>query len=812
MPRQRLVPAILLVCVALFSGPLCAQSQQQLVQGKLTREGPNFVITTDEGKRIVCNWLWKLGRVEKALDQNESFYFRISYLGKTQIRLWEAYKQPPQLGDAAQRSIEQTRIESIKRKKEYVRQEYDHFQWEDQAINSTRGALVLDGSTLFGRLTSTLAGRSSLDDPYVAGRIVPSDGRPGAVRPTELSEQKVVVTFDTAEAARQAYLQPLPLYRGYELAFCCRWDDNDPGSDLLSTQTARRCGVGCTSFICGDSEAEGATQMYPEMGRLDYATIQELLRLGGSIGNHSYSHPAGFTNRSRNRQMWECMKTRAEREAMGDCRIMSVAPPFNYFGDERTIDMWINAGHYGFANDAGGFVSKHGTADLIYDQALHVYGNYHARGNGRTPDSPALNKAAQAWLEAGADKTLWKPNFNQYAAYRFQFEHTGIRKTVTDNVAVFTLFRPCLIDLNEPKSLTFVVRGTSPETVKDVSAPSGAVVTPVAETEAGKKFDGYAFDLGHDPREVLPRKIGFTENATNSTNLAAAKSDADFPSIVGLLFYRDGKLYTQLRNSDERPITNLTVTWRLPLGWDHAVTRLKGVSIAAGETWSYELPLAGTATNFADRRGDAYFTSQLDFVLGEQPSRLFLTAFDRGTEKLDPAYPAGYFVAAGPFVKKLAVVGATLDPKFVRSSSQDVFTQLRSSPSDSWEDRDDGNTYDPFFVQLGTYDPQAPKPALDEVHLYAARGVVESDAEREVVLLTEAGFVALDGIVLEPKSTTAAGSVYFCRLKHGPNEFVLIAPLAVTSASAQIAWGFKLGTLIGKRFERLVDGVMFRRP
>lgn len=811
MLRVVLGIVLIAVCIGTFSGVAAAQNEQQVIRGKLTREGPNFVITTDNGERIVCNWLWKLGRVEKALDKNESFYFRISYLGKSQIRLWEAYQQPPVLGAEAKQSVDRSRLETVQKKKEFVQREYEQFQWDDRAINSARGSLTFDGNALVGRSTPTLAGRRSSDASYVAGRII-AIGSPGEVRPAELSEQRVIVTFDSEDAARRAYLQPLPLFRGYELAFCCRWDDNDPGSDLLSTKTARRCGVGCTSFICGDSDAEGAPQMYPEMGRLDRDAIQELLRLGGSIGNHSYSHPAGFIHRSRNRQMWECMKTRAEREAIGDCRIMSVAPPFNSFGDERTIDMWINAGHYGFANDAGGFVSRHGTADLLYDQALQVYGNYHARGNGRTPDSPVLNQAAQAWLEAGSDKTLWKPNFNQYAAYRFQYEHTGIQKKLVGNDAIFTLYRPCLIDLNEPQPLTFVVRGALPEEVRGVRDPSGAVITPISASPMGKKFDGYAFDLDHDPREFLPLKIGFTENVTNSEDFATALPDADFPTVAGLLFYRDGALHLKVANRGERPITELTVTWRLPLGWSRMVTRLKGLRIDAGTTWSYELPLTATAPDFADRRGDAYFTAQLDFKLDGQPSRLFLADYYRVTNEPAPEFPAGHFVAAGPFITKIANVGATLDPKLVRTNSEKLYSQLRSSPSHVWEDRDDGNTYDPSFVQLGTYDPSIRPPAADELHLYAARGIVESDVEREVVLITQAEFIAVNGNIIEPQSTTSLGSTYACRLNSGHNEFILVAPLNVTSAVSRIAWEFKLGTLSGKRFERLNDGLSYRKP
>jgi len=238
----------------------------------------------------------------------------------------------------------------------------------------------------------------------VVGRLVRADGSYQPVLPVEVRPQTVSITFRDPTAAAKAYLEPMPIYAGYQGALTCRWDDSDNHSALLVSEVGAEHHVYGTCFLNG----LGGATCKGKANQPDRASIRTILQRGTSIGNHAYTHPAWYTLRSRNRQFWEAMACRAEWEALGDCCIATVAPPYNRYGDEVSIDLWLRAGHYGFINNAGRTVEKHGYADLVCDQVLAVYGT-HARSEGSTLEA-VRGRAGKTWAEIHQDRRLCDPS------------------------------------------------------------------------------------------------------------------------------------------------------------------------------------------------------------------------------------------------------------------------------------------------------------------------------------------------------------------------------------------------------------------
>ena len=249
--------------------------------------------------------------------------------------------------------------------------------------------------------------------------------------------QVVRVTFKSPDEAQRAYLKPYPIYGGRVFAYTCRWDDNNAEGDLRNCAASSAVGVFGTCFLNGIGFGSTSNEVTAQ-------TIRTLLATGASIGNHSQNHNKNGLLRTlpNNEQFREVYLPRVEREAQGDCLIMTVAPPHNMFGDFNTMENWRNAGHYAFANDGPG-ARRYPTAYVVVirddTEPLEFFGAYHAT-NLNNPQSRAM--AVEEWKVLAKDERIWQANFNQYAAYRYQYLHTAIGKSVEGATAVFTLSPP----------------------------------------------------------------------------------------------------------------------------------------------------------------------------------------------------------------------------------------------------------------------------------------------------------------------------------------------------------------------------------
>ena len=783
-------PWILGVVVGLSLLLASAAADELLIHGRLVQDGANFIVTDDEGQRTLFTDIWKPHKISRALGQERPFWFRVQRAGKApnyRLRLMEAYADKPLLGGERAAALQEDFQTRLKQKLDLLRDEQAAWRWEPGKINSARGPWSRRDDAFTAQMKRTSGQIKPATATVAVGRLAPADAGHHPIRPAELRPQNVTIAFRDAASAAQAWLEPLPLYGAYAGALTCRWDDSDLHSALLVSQVGAEHQVYGTCFLNG---LEGAL-CFGKQNQPDRAGLRQILERGSSIGNHAYTHPAAFTLRSRNRQFWEAMKCRAEWEALGDCPVSTVAPPYNAYGDEGTIELWLRAGHYGFINNAGRKIERHGFADLVCDQMLMVYGT-HARGEGRTWEA-VRDRAGKTWAEMHRDRRLWTPNFHQFAAYRFQYEHTGIEKKLDGASATFTLWRPALVDLNDPTPLTLSVGGVAESAVERVEA-AGARVERLDQRPTGEKCSGYTFNLGPTPDQFLPRWIGFIENDANSPNLADVKPDADLPGLRGIAWYRDGKLRVRLENHTDQPLRDGDLTYRIPLGWDQDVVRRRGIAVAAGQSLDDALPLTPATADYDLLRGRAWFCVQADFRHGDTPARLHLATAHRAVEGPDTCRPAGHFTVIGPVVQTLEKVGAVLDATVAGPFGDKLLQQARAGQLTGWRLHDDGDTYVADFIQVAPvapHDQHDPPERREQVRWYLARGVLHSDSEQTVFMRTSASHLMLNGRPA-PRPNSGREPFFVAALHIGPNDLLVATPLAIPNITSPHGFEFRV--------------------
>ena len=448
---------------------------------------------------------------------------------------------------------------------------------------------------------ATLTGEVIAQDKDVIARLAPrTAGQHYEVLPMENYRQIVRVSFRNPEAARAAYLKPFPIYGAHVFAYTCRWDDNNAAGDIRNCTASSAVGVFGTCFLNGI----GFSPPGSILKDLTAEDLHALLATGASIGNHSQNHNLTGELRTlpNNEQFREVYLPRVEREAQGDCLIMAVAPPHNKFGDFNTVENWRNAGHYAFAIDAPG-ARRYPAANVVIirddTEPLEFFGAFHASN---LNNDLARSAAIAEWKALAKDNRIWQANFNQYAAYRYQYHHTPIAKTVEGATAVFTLYRPRLLDLNEGIPLTFTVAGGA---ARSITVENGR-----AES---LKADECRFNLHHDPRQFLPAKIGLIANG---------KPDTKFPGLAAALQLEGDQVRLQMTNASDRQIHDLTVTYRFPNGWSARVLRIQPPAIPSGGELTDSV-----AVKRPTEAGRTMIGAQLDFRWGDQPSRLHVVGY-----------------------------------------------------------------------------------------------------------------------------------------------------------------------------------------
>jgi peptidoglycan/xylan/chitin deacetylase (PgdA/CDA1 family) len=479
--------------------------------------------------------------------------------------------------------------------------------------------------------------------------------------------QEFQIVFRGQQAAK-ASVAVAPLYNDYAWAISSRWDDNNPAHLTMRDVLARH---GCHgTFYLNGIQADWS-RIPPSINSDNFG--RELIKNGNSIGGHSLTHPF-LTTCNRNRIFEEVAGVRVQWEAAVDMPVLSYAFSFcNFynFAERYAVQADIarvlqRAGFYGIASEPpfellptdmilSPIMPPDGLAIDWFAEAALASRGFPQRHPNLTYSMHTWYRTPEAWAKFEKDldryghrPDWWYCNQNQYAAYRYQFQHSRLVASAPQGrVLKCRVERPVLLDLNDAVPLTFRVTGVKPEEIEAVQCASAECVP------SDRKTGVCLFHLEHDRNQALPAKIGLAPpNVENRAELAEGDQDPKFAGVRALLHFHGGKLRLALDNQSPQPLTGLRVTYRLPLAWNEGVVRRQVADLAAKSRREETITPTRAESDYKYNSGTAFFLAQLDFRQGPLPGRLHAVCLCR-QPAVDHSYPQGGFLKLGPFALNL---------------------------------------------------------------------------------------------------------------------------------------------------------------
>jgi hypothetical protein len=522
-----------------------------------------------------------------------------------------------------------------------------------------------------------LAGQGAAETPPTQGFQVVMDSY----------TQEFTIEFAGEAEAGKAAVEMTPLYRGYEWAISSRWDDNR-WTDLEMKRVLEKHGYKGTWYL----NESGKNYFGPDYGLLagdgGSANIgKRLLTNGFSIGGHTLGHP-WLEALNRNRIWWEIMGIRVDRESETDKPILSFGTPFGFTKDvtagkellDNIDELTGRAGYYhgsgpesfvkhswlpGDGEDIDGEMAKYLADPAVKAKNPGLCLGYHVVYT--TPEGWARFEAQLVKYER--NPKWWYCNWNEYAAYRWQFLHTLVKtERLGGGRLKVSLSRPELIELNDAVPLTFVIRGVEPRTVKEIRG-KGAVekLQPIG--------GAYAFNLGHDTPRALPAKID---------RLATGEGiPAEFPFLSASLTRRGNELALNIGNTGDKPLQDVRLVYRLPPAYKNGLVKRKLGDIKATASIGDALALDPPRDEWEYQAGESRYVAQVDFISGGEPGRLYIVLTEPETGG-DPSFPRGRFYVMGPLPEKTSearsVAAAMSKPK-----GRTTVCRVETGRSYAWE-------------------------------------------------------------------------------------------------------------------------------
>lgn len=468
----------------------------------------------------------------------------------------------------------------------------------------------------------------------------------------ERREQRLVVRFRSAAAARRAGFSICRLRGGKRWSVSSRWDDLNRKDRKMRD-------------VLAEHGYRGTWYLNEPRERFDGEFARELLSGGNSIGCHSMTHPF-LPMLCRNRIFWEVAAVRARWEAATDTTICSFAFPFlahrnDIEGDALHRDMADMLRRAGYYHVPLGWFDGRVETGFVVSPLLPPDGKpieERARSYLEDPDrrrsQPHISFSMHVWYDTpegwarfeeqldryGRRPDWWYCNQSQYAAYTYQQRHTELQVLDRngDRVTV-RLLRPVLRELNDPVPLTIAVEGVNAEQVTAAESPHAR-----SEVNPGPKVHEALIDLYHEQNQRLPTKIGLIRNPDNRSEVAEDDSTDEFPDLQALLSAAEDELVLTVRNSG-RTLRDVRVTFRLPPAYAPGLMRRKAGRIENRE--QINLPLRLEKRSYKYRAGVPFFVAQLNFTRGDRPGRLHLTCRGKVRPR-DPSFPQGGFSVLGP--------------------------------------------------------------------------------------------------------------------------------------------------------------------
>lgn len=447
--------------------------------------------------------------------------------------------------------------------------------------------------------------------------------------------QDVAITFATPEAAQAATtLKPTPVLDGKQWALSARWDDNHPGSVTMHDLMAKHGLKG--TFYLNESRRN-----------FDQAFVDKLLPGGFSIGGHAQGHP--FLNQlNAGEVFYSILANRVQREAQANMPVVSFAFPFGAWDSKDDADVgarsmeavrrtgylhiasiqvlrdnpYIKPGEFAGsllivpgdnAVDAARF-NENLDKLFKFENAYKEFSHNLSLATHPWQTGQAWNDLDKLFAELKGRSDWWICNQNEYAAYEQQVKLTKVERLSVDGAtAQYRLTRPLPMELGAIVPLTVEVAGE----VVDVKGDA-------PHTRTSK--DGRTLvNLVHNVRQLVPETIDAIENPRNVSSPAGESKE--FPGLSAWLHAGDdGKITLTLDNRGTADLSDVYITWRLPLAYEIGIQRAVVANLKPGEK-RVETCIAGATSSVAARSaGGRYYVAEIDFRQNTKPGRLFATA------------------------------------------------------------------------------------------------------------------------------------------------------------------------------------------
>ncbi len=514
-------------------------------------------------------------------------------------------------------------------------------------------------------------------------------------------EREVKLTFPSEEAAEAAKLELLPLPEGKVFAFSTRWDDSNPKHVRMAELLAKH-GFKATFFLCAANQ-----KFYDD-------TLPQLIRRGHSIGNHTLNHP-NLATLIPNEVARQILRNRVEYESRTDQTINSFVLPYCAYKNATDSLCPLRIGEALHRSGELGSPEYFQELEKEYGMPEGSWGTSRLFGiDDRHPSAEAFDRAIvertknmkpgevrhatlglHTWQDDAGFETLdkiftkyanrpdwWYCNENEYNAYRYAQRHTRVEKRVDGRNAVFKLTGPTPAALGS-------------------NTPLWAKVSPA--TADGRTMVKLPHTL------PLPEKIDMI--VSDGASVVPSK---EFPFLAASLVMNveeDSSIVLTLANRSKRPLTNVTVAFRLPLLFtgEERVPRndLEMINPEVTRTVSHYFPEHRRTALY--QCGPLFAAAEVNFEVDGRPQRLWVCAQSE-IPQFAEAVPRDTALALGPLPP------GQLTEKLLAAASNPDETLS------GWSQLQPGKWVLPYIVRL-------PKKAGEEVAValtFRADAVIDS--------------------------------------------------------------------------------------
>jgi len=452
--------------------------------------------------------------------------------------------------------------------------------------------------------------------------------------PLRMGTQQVEIVYASAQEAANAKLSFASVYDNRDWAFSARWDDTQANSTNMHDHMVKY-GLKGTFYLTQPDEKR----------KLGVEWAKALQAGGCSIGGHSVTHP-NFATLKPAEIYWQVLANKIEWEDLLDTPLNSFAFAYGQFkspdnpvilqassealqragylhsvySDFEKSNPYLGPGEISTGNQIvpGDKVVEAEAFQGNLDKIVTKWPEAYAKTSRCIFLGVHAWQAGEEWtkLDAVFEALAHKPNWwycsqNEWAAYARQVVQSRLEATGEGATRRYVVTRPLAGEVGSAVPLTCVVSGATVQSVK----VDGQTLA------ADKRGDLVVLNL--PPTGALPLKIGHLDSPAEGVQGECA----DFPGLK-LSLVPDpaaGKLTLACTAPAEAALTNVNVTFRLPLAYAPGVFTRDFAPLEAGKTQTVELALPAARPEPVWAEGQQYFVAQVDFTTPGGPGRVWVT-------------------------------------------------------------------------------------------------------------------------------------------------------------------------------------------